>query len=306
MRMDIKPLQTFLAAARVLGFGETARLLNYSQSTVSEHIRILESELGVQLFERIGRKVHLTDAGRQLIPLAEKINMDLSAVKAFFHPNEEYTGTLTIGSAESLCVFWLPPILKEYRRRYPKVQLVIRISDCPALSAWVRKNMVDAAFGMSDESGQPDLRQHVLFQGEACFVVAPDYELSRAKSVDIPILAAHPLIAPESSSSYRLEMDSMLRRAGVRPLSLMEFDSMEAIRQCVKHGLGVGLMPDLAIEEDLLRGSLVRLAWQGEPILYEAYMLLHREKWLAPPLVALEELIREEISGGQFRKTAVF
>ena len=299
--MDIKPLQTFLVAARLLGFGEAARALNYSQSTVSEHIRLLEEELGVRLFERIGRQVFLTEQGRLLVPLAEKLKQDLSMITGAFRQDESFSGTLTIGSVESLCVFWLPQLLKEYKLRYPRVRVVIRIIECAQMAAWIRQNKVDVAFGMSDESRQPNILQQLLFKGEAYFVAAPDHELADRTGITLDELANQTIIAPElsvaagSGGSYRQKMDDLLVAAGVQPLSLMEFDSMEAIRQCVKHGLGIGLMPDLAVRDDLYNGTLVRIKCQMASIPYEAFMLLHREKWLAPPLSALANMVREKV-----------
>ena len=293
--MDMKPLQTFLVVARMLGFGEAARALNYSQSTVSEHVRMLEEELGVQLFERIGRKVFLTEQGRLLVPLAEKVALDMMELTARFRQEETFTGTLTIGSAESLCVFWLPQLLKEYKLRYPRVRIVIRIGECPSMAVWVRQNLVDVAFGMSDESSQSTMRQLSLFKGEAFFVAAPDHELSSIEKLDLGAFASQTIIAPEASSSYRQKMDSLLKKAEVYPLSLMEFDSMEAIRQCVKHGLGIGMMPDIAVMDDLRNGALVRLHCGLPAIQYEAFMLMHREKWLAPPIAALEALVKDKM-----------
>ena len=197
--MDIKPLQTFLVAARLLGFGEAARALNYSQSTVSEHIRLLEEELGVRLFERIGRQVFLTEQGRLLVPLAEKLKQDLSMITGAFRQDESFSGTLTIGSVESLCVFWLPQLLKEYKLRYPRVRVVIRIIECAQMAAWIRQNMVDVAFGMSDESRQPNILQQLLFNGEAYFVAAPDHELADRTGMTLAELANQTIIAPELS-----------------------------------------------------------------------------------------------------------
>ena len=299
--MDIKPLQTFLAAARLLGFAEAARSLNYSQSTVSEHIRLLEEELGVQLFERIGRQVFLTEQGRQLVPLAEKLKQDMSMITGAFRQDESFSGVLTIGSVESLCVFWLPQLLKEYKLRYPRVRIVIRIIECAQMAVWIRQNLVDVAFGMSDESRQPNMLQQSLFKGEAYFVAAPEHELVGRPCIHLDDLATQTIIAPElsvaagSGGSYRQKMDDLLKAAEIQPLSLMEFDSMEAIRQCVKHGLGIGLMPDLAVQDDLANGTLVRLNCQMPVIPYEAFMLIHREKWLAPPLAALSNMVRERL-----------
>lgn len=289
--MYIKHLQTFLAVARLLHFGGAAQTLNYSQSTVSEHIHALEEALGARLFERLGRKVFLTEQGKKLLPLAERMVRDVEEIKGLFKEDGVLSGCLNIGAAESLCVFWLPPLLKEYRIRYPKVQTNIKVGSCTDLPLWLQQNIIDVAFSLNNESWQQQLRQIDLFHGETVFIASPDHELAASSVLAPQNLAGHTLLLPEGYSGYPMDLKILLEREGVKANTIMEFGSLEAIKHCVKSGLGISLLPKIVVEEDINRGELLKLNWTDAPIAFQARMVFHSEKWMSPVLTALEKII---------------
>jgi len=291
--MYVRHLQSFLTVSRLLNFGEAARTLNYSQSTVSEQIQSLEEYLGAKLFERIGKKVFLTEQGRKLIPFAERMVKESEEIKGLFSEETSVSGTLNIGAAETLCVFWLPPLLKEYRGYYPQVQINIRVGNCIDFPQWLQHNIVDVAFSLNDEVKLQHMRQIELFRGETIFVASPDYKLTEEPRLYPQDLAGHTLLLPEGYCGYPIELKKLLEKEQVKANTIMEFGSLEAIRQCVKNGLGVSLLPRIVVEEELKRGELVSFAWHGQPIPIQAHMLFHREKWVSPALRALENLIIE-------------
>ena len=163
--MDTKHLQCFLTVARLLNFSEAANFLNYSQSTVSDQVRSLEEQLGVKLFERVGKKVYVSSQGNRLLPLAERMVRTAEEIDGVFAKEAMISGSLTLGAAESLCAFWLPPVLKQYRSLYPNVRVLIKVGSCPEFKHWLQQNLIDVAFGLSNEAEQPQLRQIELFRG---------------------------------------------------------------------------------------------------------------------------------------------
>jgi len=289
--MYVKHLESFLSVARLLNFGEAARTLNYSQSTISEQIRALEEYLGTKLFERIGRKVFLTEQGKKLLPFAEGMVRDAEKIKNLFNDSEVVSGSLNIGAAETLCAFWLPPLLKEYRLLYPKVQINIKVGNCVDFPEWLQQNVVDVAFGLNDESKQQQLRQIVLFRGETVFITAPDHELSTERVLKLENLAGQAILLPEGYCGYPMDLKLLLEKEGVKASTIMQFGSLESIKQCIKSGLGVSLLPKIAVEEEIMRGDIVCLNWNGSDIPIQAHMIFHRDKWLSPSLAALENLI---------------
>lgn len=124
--MDFKQLNAFLMISRLQSFTKAADNLGYAQSSITTQIKLLESELGVKLFERIGKNITLTHEGKKLLPYAKQILKLSSDVKNAVLNTDVPSGTLTIGAAESLCVLRLPEILKEYKKLYPKVEISLK------------------------------------------------------------------------------------------------------------------------------------------------------------------------------------
>lgn len=294
--MQIKQLQSFLMVAQLLNFGEAARSLNYSQSTVSDQIRSLEEYVGVRLFERIGRSVFLTEPGKRLVPFAERMVRDAVTLRNLFHDSDAVYGTVTVGAAETLCAFWLPPLLKKYRILYPKVQINIKVGNCIEFPQWLQQDNIDVAFGLNDESEQPHLRQLCLFRGDTVFIVSPDHELCLESVLEPNCLTGQTLLLPEGYCGYPMDLKELLEQKQIKAKMIMEFGSIESIKQCIKNGLGVSMLPRIAVEEELKRGELVCLPWTGPHIPIQAQMLFHRDKWMSPPLAALEKLIASEVA----------
>ena len=289
--MYLRNLESFLTVARLLSFGEAARTLNYSQSTISEQIHLLEEYLGARLFERMGRKIFLTEQGKQLLPVAERLVRETKDLKNLFSDKQLVAGAITIGAAESLCVFWLPPLLKEFRASYPKVQINLKVGNCVDFPYWLQQNMIDVAFGLNDESEQQQLRQIELFRGETVFIVAPDHDLAEIPLLDIGHLTGQTVLLPEGFCGYPMDLKDLIEENRIKANTIMEFGSLESIKQCVKNGLGISLLPRISVQDELNRGDLISLEWAGHDIPIQAQMLFHRDKWLSPPLAALEQLI---------------
>lgn len=289
--MDIRQLQTFLVVARLLNFRAAAEELNYSQSTVSDHIRNLEQELDVKLFERLGRKVFLNEQGKKLISSAERMIKDAEEIHKLFDNDEKIKGSLKIGAAETLCVFWLPPLLKEYSKMYPDVQIILEMADCLEFPEMLEKNIIDVAFGLHDESKQQHLSQIDLFQDSAIFVAAPDHPLTALKKITAHELENQSFILTEAESGYSMELKKLLEVLNVKVNTIMEFSSLEAIKQCVKNGLGITLLPSIAVNAEIQRGELIILPVEIDDILINAKMIYHREKWMSAPLEALKNIV---------------
>lgn len=289
--MEIKQLQTFLTVARLLNFTAAAETLNYSQSTISDHIRNLEEDIGVKLFERLGRKVFLSEDGKKLIALAEKLVKNAEEINDLFSNDGKVRGTLRIGAAETLCVFWLPPLLKQYRVTYPEVQVTLKMADCLEFREMLEQNLIDVAFSFHNESQQKHLSQTDLFEDFAILVAAPSYPLSKVESNSIHHLENQAFIFPEAGCSYRIMLERFLQCYGVKLGSIMELGSLEAIKQCVKSGLGISLLPAIAVNQEITSGELIPLSIEICPIPIQAKMVYHKEKWISPQLAVLKEMV---------------
>lgn len=289
--MDVKQLQTFIVVARLLNFRVAAEELNYSQSTVSDHIRNLEQELGVKLFERLGRKVFLNEEGKKLILLAEKMIQDAEEIHELFNEGEKVHGTLRIGAAETLCVFWLPPLLKEYSKIYPKVRITLKMSDCLEFHELLEKNLIDVAFSLHDESKRKYLSQIDIFDDSTVFVAAPDHPLSALEKITMDKLENESFILTESEAGYSMELRKLLQNLNVKVDTIMELGSIEAIKQCVEKGLGITFLPRIVVNKEIENGELIMLPVQMDNIPIHAKMVYHVDKWMSAPLAALKDIV---------------
>ena len=124
--MDLRQLKTFQVVATALSFTRAAERLDYAQSSVTAQIRALEEELGVPLFDRLGRRVALTDSGARLLEYADKLLSLADEAYLAIAETDEPTGQLVISAPETLSAYRLPPLLKQFRQKFPRVQLILR------------------------------------------------------------------------------------------------------------------------------------------------------------------------------------
>ncbi|MDD9148534.1 LysR family transcriptional regulator [Sporolactobacillus sp. CQH2019] len=294
--MEIKQLITFQKAAEKLNFTHTAEQLNFAQSSVTAHIKSLEDELGVQLFDRLGKSLALTDAGRKLQIYANQILSLTNEARKAVMSEKEPSGTLVIGATESLCTYRLPPILSDFRHRYPKVRFHFSpgISDRDILDR-LEKGSLDAAILM-DVDLIPDVFVIEKLKKETIGVVAaPDHPLFRKKTVVPADLYEESLLLTEKNCSYRRQFDRDFSNCGLVPEHVFEFASVEAIKQCVIAGLGIAVLPEITFRKELGNGEIALLPWGGTPLSVHSHLVRHKDKWLSPALAAFLNLTRESL-----------
>ncbi|MBP3041050.1 LysR family transcriptional regulator [Bacillaceae bacterium Marseille-Q3522] len=292
--MEYKQLTTFQKAAELLNFTHTAEQLNFAQSSVTAHIKALEDELGVQLFDRLGKSLALTDAGRKLLFYANQILSLTAEAKKAVAVEKEPSGTLVIGATESLCTYRLPKILATFRQQYPKVHFHFSpgISDKDILQQ-LEKGNLDAAILM-DADLVPDVFLVEKLKKEAILVVAsPSHPLTTKQSVSPEDLFRESLLLTEKNCSYRRRFDHDFFRYGLSPEHIFEFAGVEAMKQCVIAGLGIAVLPEMTVKKEVEEGTIKVLPWQESQLYVHAHLVRHKDKWLSPALAAFMELTRE-------------
>lgn len=291
--MDLRQLHTFRLLAQTLSFSQTAVSLNYAQSTVSSQIQLLEKELGVTLFDRLGKQVTLTDAGYRLLDYAERL-LDLAGeAKEVVSDEETPGGTLTITAPETLCTYRIPAVLRQFRQRYPAVQLIFRPRPEMNLIRPLREGYMDFAFFIDQPYQAAELCVEPLVQETIMLVAPPDHPLLQETAVSAADLQHEPMLLTEPTCGYRGLFETTMSSAGVRLSTAMEFHSVEAIKQCAMAGLGVAFLPQIVITKELEDGRLRPLNWAGEPFHMLTQISWHKDKWLSPAMRAFREVIRE-------------
>jgi DNA-binding transcriptional LysR family regulator len=305
--MELRQVETFRAVAEELSFSRAAAKLGYVQSSVSAQVSALERELGVPLFDRLGRRIALTDAGEvmfaysgKLLALAEQTREAVVDAGVW---SGEVTGSLAVSAPETLLTYRLPKLLAVFHERHPKVRLSVRPSAIGRLVGSARKAVtkgeVDVAFVLDEplnERMRPtDLAVETLVAEDVSVIAPTSHALSSSPVVLPQDLRGETVLlpeAPESGCAYRGQFEHQLGSAGVVPPETMEFQSIEAVKQCVAAGMGVSVLPSVAVGTELKAGTLAALQW-GEPFKVLTQMSWHEDRWKSPALRAFLEAARE-------------
>ncbi|MGO4729099.1 LysR family transcriptional regulator [Paenibacillus sp. 2KB_22] len=293
--MEIRQLKTFWTLASTCSFSQTAELLSYVPSTITMQIKSLEEELGVKLLDRLGKKVVLTDAGQQFLPYATKILNDVEEAKCISSQHGELAGTVVIGADEVLCAYLLPALFKRFRADYPGVRLLFRPLSGQELKSSLREGYADVVFVLDEPMDSKDLHSEFLKDETFQMVVSPDHMLASRSALVIDDFHKQHFLLTEKNCSYRTYFDQSITKKGADVLTELEFHSVEAIKQCVVAGLGIALLPEMALKKELSDGEVVALPWDLSDVSFSAQMLWHREKWISPSIAAFIQVAKSEL-----------
>lgn len=244
--LDLDQLRTFVKVAERGSFSAAAQQLGITQPAVSLRIRQLETRLGLVLLERVGKRVRPTAAGAELLRHAARIEGAVAgALASMASYTEGTTGTVRLGTGETACVFLLPPILRDLRRRFPALELVVHTGNTDRLLQLLADNRIDLGFVTLPVPGRAFEVTPVL-QDEFVLVAASDAEAPPARPTPAA-LAARPLVLFESGGSTRRLVDQWFARAGRTVKPVMELGSVAAIKELVGAGLGYAVLPEMAM-----------------------------------------------------------
>ena len=262
--MDFKHIRAFLAVARTSSFTAAAVELHYSQSTITEQVQGLENELGSQLFDRSGRRPVLTPAGEVLVGYAEQLLELTDRARAAVRSTEPEVA-LTVGALETICAHVVPALLMKFQQDVPQARVVVRQGTRGEIFDGIRRDTVDAGltFGPPRDS---TLSTRVLQEVNLMVVSPPGHPLSQVGELCRADLVGAQFLATEKGCGFREMYDTAFAdpdRAG--PVLVAEVGSMAALRGCVASGMGLALLPELVVADQLERGEVAALTLRDEP-----------------------------------------
>lgn len=260
--MDLKQLSTFHRVMTHMSFTKAATELRYAQSSVTAQIKSLEATLGTELFERLGGKIRLTPVGERFVPYVERILALVDEARQSLTDETEPSGTLTIGAVESLISYRMPAILEFFYHRYPGLQLNLQSITCGEAHDSLRTGVQDVGFLIEPENRRHGLETTVLGPVRLVAVVSPGHPLNRGSQVSISDLRRFPVLAPGMDCSYRALMESDLNADAETPVSLIEFGNIESVKQGIATGIGVSVLPEIAVASEVREARLCVLDWE--------------------------------------------
>jgi DNA-binding transcriptional LysR family regulator len=256
--LDNFRLVVFRAVAEQLSFRKAAEELYLTQPAVSLQIKALEEDIGVQLFDRTGAHIALTEAGRILLRCSHQANaLFVKAEREIDALSEEFAGQLALGASTTIAQYVLPRLLGMFTREHPRVHPTLISGNTEKIVAGVESRKF--ALGMIEGPARSrGVRLQPFLRDELTLIVPAAHDWAGLDSISPSAIANAPLLMREHGSGTRREVELAMGRCGVKTNSLhivMELDSTEAIKSAVEAGLGVGFISRLAIAKDLRLGT---------------------------------------------------
>ncbi|HKM34150.1 MAG TPA: LysR family transcriptional regulator [Lachnospiraceae bacterium] len=290
--MDLKQLNTFLTLSKIRNYTKTAATLGYAQSSITAQIQQLEKELGTKLFECIGKKVMLTSQGNALIPYATKILSLSMNMKESISNSDTMCGSITIGASESLCIYRLPAIIKAYKEKHPNIDIFLKLLNCNEFVPFLSDNSIDIAFTIGDRIDNESITTIIELPEPIMILASPEHHLSSIDKLSLRDFDKESFILTEHGCCYRGAFEKDLLNANVDFEIVLETGSIQAIKQTTMINLGICVLPEISVTEEIQRKMLIPLAYENNyPIVSQ--IIHHKNKWMSP---LLRDFIQEASS----------
>lgn len=294
--MELREIHTFIEVATYLSFSRAAQNLGYSQAAVTIQIQRLEQELGVHLFDRLGRQVTLTHQGQLFYEHAVGLLRDVEEAREAVSDQGALTGQLCIGSIESIGAAILPDLLAEYHRRYPEVRIQI-ITDSPSvLLEWMNENRIDIVYLLDRRIYDDRWVKTLEVPEENLFVTSPDHPLAQEnRALELDEVLQYPMILTEPDASYRYLLEQYLAAEGRAVRPFLESGSTSFILQMLMRTSGITFLPRFTVQQELRDGRLIALEVKEFYMQTWRQVFHHRNKWVTREMRAFLELAEEAL-----------
>ena len=296
--MDLELLRTFHTVVQRQGMRRAADALHRSQPAISARIRELERVLDLRVFERRGRRLHLTSAGRLLLEESRGLLAASEALQRRLAPLRGLRrGTLRLATIDAVSIYLLPEIYLEFRRSHPEVELLVQVVDSRRVLASVRRRRVDLGFvALADQSRvSPDPALDVVpfFEDTMVCVGSPSHPLSAVRRLELATVAAEPLVLYSRGSHTRATLDAVFHARRITPNVAMETESPEAMKRLAEVGVGLAILPLGQVQAEITAGRLCRLDTVDARFARTLATVTRRGRALEPAAVRFLELLFE-------------
>lgn len=277
MRYSLRQLEVFLATARYENVTRAAEALAMSQSAASGSLRELENQFDVRLFDRLGKRLQLSELGKQLRPQAESLLEQARAMEQAF-AGGDVIGRLQIGATLTIGNYMAVNMIADFRQRHPEADIALTVANTESIAARVAGFELDMGL-IEGELQHPDLEILHWRADELVVFAAPGHPLADSPALSDKDLIALPWIVREHGSGTRQAFERAMHGILTDLTIAMELQHTEAIKRAVEAGLGVGCLSRICLTDAFSRGSLVPLAVPSRDFRREWFLITHREKF---------------------------
>ncbi len=283
--MDLHTFRIFLDVAELGSFSQAGDKLFLTQPAVSKRIAALEDSLGARLFDRIGRRVQLTEAGRELLPRARRLLDEMADIRrSIGNLSDRISGNLAMGTSHHIGLHRLPPVLKAFTRRFPEVDLDIRFLDSESACQAVERGTLELGVVTLPPRPLPHLEIQPVWDDPLCFAVGRDHPLTAAPAVSLEALLACPAVLPAPATYTREILEQALAQRGLELHIGMTTNYLETLKMLAVAGLGWALLPATMLDPDL-----VELSFSGLTLSRQLGIVTHERRTLSNAAQAMIE-----------------
>ena len=293
MHLTLRQLKVFESVARHLNHTRAAQELFLTQPAVSMQVKQLEEQLGVALFEQLGKRIHLTEAGREVLGYARTVTQQLDELEDVLNRIKGLSGGRLRISVATTANYFIPTLLGTFLRRYPEVTVSLDVTNRETLLQQLSENTVDLVI-MGQPPAELDAEAQAFMENPLVIVAPPDHPLAREKKIPLKRLQDEIFLVREPGSGTRIAMERFFAERGMKFQTGMEVGSNEAIKQSVQAGLGLGLLSRTTIEQELTLKRLVVFDVADFPIMRHWYVVHRRGKRLSAAAQAFKTFMLKE------------
>ncbi len=289
----LRQFKVFEMVARHLSFTRAAEELFLTQPAVSMQIKQLEDNLGLVLFERLGRKIYLTEAGKEIYRLSREITIKLEETASVIDEMKGSEGGHLVVSVASTVQYFAIRLLAGFRQHYPNVNLSLKVTNRKKLLQLLEQNETDIVL-MGTPPENCDLKYEFLLDNPLVIIAPPNHPLQNQKNISLETLKNHTFLMREQGSGTRTSVEKFFAERGISVSASMEMNNNSAIKLGVETGLGLGIVSSHTIDTELESGRLIVLDVEEFPLMRKWYMVRREGKRLSAMGCAFEEFVRSE------------
>ena len=292
--MDIRNIKTFVRVAELKNFTKASQELNYVQSTVTMQIQMLEKELGFPLFDRVGKKISLTDMGREFLTYAYELVHIVEKAEGISNNTTQIKGSLRIGISESLLFSVFNNVLPLLKKEYKNLNISVKTGHTFELIDQLKQNQLDIIYVSKSLNSDPDIKCYYQKEEQLQFVCANDHPLAKEKHVSLQTLFSGEFVVTEKEGICYSLLREIAGENNLNLFSTVEVDSVAVLVDLVKKGMGLAFLPGYAVKKQVESGQLSVVDVDYPTQTYYSQILCHKSRWLSPFAKGFINLIEEE------------
>lgn len=293
--MEIRNIISFLKITETNSFSKAADALGYTQSNVTMQIKQLETELGTILFDRIGKRITLTENGKLFLRYANEIISSIDNAKHALSDSLVPSGEIRIGILESICITYLPEIITRFHRQYPAVNTIIKIGTFEELSTLLNTNQIDLLWTFDEPISNNNWIKELVYPNQICIIASPTNSIFNEKELSLESLASKTFIFTENDCSYGNVFRQLLISSKIPFNTFMEIGNTEIIKKFVAADLCLSVLPKFTIQTELKTGAIQIVPISEFQLVMYGQVFYHKNKWVSQTMKAFLSVLVDHI-----------